>query len=87
METGILYEQMLETLAKTGIEVELRDLADDDITIKSGLCEIGGRKTLIIDERLDTRARLAVAADALRTVDLEGVYVPPAVREFLGLNE
>jgi hypothetical protein len=83
MSAEVTFEMLAQTLERCGVSVELRDLADDDINIHSGLCEIGGRKTLIIDERLGESGRVAVALEAVRSQNLDGIFVPPAIREAL----
>jgi hypothetical protein len=83
MSDGMTFETVAQTLERCGVTVELRDLADDDISIKSGLCEIDGRKTLIVDERLGEKERVAEALKALASQDLAGIFVPPAIRNLL----
>ena len=83
MPKNVTFEMLVLTLERCGVNVEIRDLADDDVNIKSGLCEIGGRRTLIVDERLGENGRVAAAMEALRSQNLDGIFVPPAVRELL----
>lgn len=84
MDQETLYSMLEETLARCGVAIELRDLSDDEVNIKSGLCEVEGRKKLIIHRRLSLSARVAVMADALKRQALDGVYLPPALRDHLG---
>jgi len=83
MSGEVTFEMLTRALERCGVAVELRDLADDDVNIKSGLCEIGGRKTLIIDERLGEGGRTAAALEALKSQNTDGIFVPPAVRKLL----
>ncbi len=83
MERGVDPEQLAEILRRCGIALELRDLSDDDINIHSGLCDMGGKKTLIIDTRLPADTQAGVMLETLKTLDLENIYLPPAVRELL----
>ncbi len=83
MAGEVTFEMLTRALERCGVAVEVRDLADDDINVKSGLCEIGGRKTLIIDERLGEGGRAAAALEALKSQNTEGMFVPPAVRKLL----
>ncbi|MBI3794587.1 MAG: hypothetical protein HY280_07640 [Nitrospinae bacterium] len=84
MEGGVTFEILAHTLERCGVLVELRNLDDEDIIIKGGLCEMGGKKYLIVDERLGDDGRIQTALDALKTLNLEEVFVPPAIREMLG---
>jgi hypothetical protein len=79
----VTFETVIQTLERCGVSTEIRNLDDEDINIHSGLCEVGGRKMLIIDERLREDGRVAAALEALRTLNLDGIFVPPAIREML----
>lgn len=83
MPNNVTFDMLALTLERCGVFTEIRDLTDDDVNIKSGLCEIGGRKMLIVDERLSENGRVAAALEALRTQNTDGIFVPPAVRELL----
>jgi hypothetical protein len=83
MDEGVALETILLALERCGVSTEIRNLADDDIRIESGICEMGGRKILIIDERLNERGRVSAALSALKGQNLDGIFVPPAIRELL----
>lgn len=87
MDAETLHAALEETLAHCGIEMELRNLADDEHNIRSGLCEVEGRRVLILDKRLPPQIQAAIMADTLRDEDLENIYVSPAVRQYLGMGE
>ncbi|MBI5638464.1 MAG: hypothetical protein HZA03_10885 [Nitrospinae bacterium] len=87
MDADTLRAALEETLAHCGIEIELRNLADDEHNIRSGLCEVEGRRMLILDKRLSPRTQAAIMADTLKDEDLENIYVSPAVRQYLGMEE
>lgn len=87
MDADTLRAALEETLAHCGIEMELRNLADDEHNIRSGLCEVEGRRVLILDKRLPPQIQAAIMADTLKDEDLENIYVSPAVRQYLGMEE
>ena len=87
MSGDISFQMLVQTLERCGIFAEIRDLSDDDLNIKSGLCEIGGRKILIVDERLGEEGRIKTAVSALRAQNLDGLYMPPAIRELIENDE
>lgn len=87
MDAETLRAALEETLAHCGIEMELRNLADDEHNIHSGLCEVEGRRVLILDKRLSPRVQAGIMADTLKDENLENIYVSPAVRQYLGLEE
>lgn len=87
MDTEALFTALEETLAHCGIELDIRDLADDEYNIRSGLCEVEGRRVLILDKRLSPKTHAAIMADTLKDENLDTIYVSPAVRQYLGLEE
>lgn len=87
MDADTLRAALEETLRHCGIEVERRDLTDDEHNIRSGLCEVEGRRVLILDKRLPPKIHAAIMADTLRDENLENIYVSPAVRQPLGMEE
>ena len=87
MDADTLREALEETLAHCGIEIELRNLADDEYNIRSGLCEVEGRRVLILDKRLPPKIQAGIMADTLKDENLENIYVSPAVRQYLGMEE
>lgn len=87
MDPETLFSLLEDALSRCGVGIELRDLADDEVNIKSGLCEVEGKKRLIIHRRLPLPARVAVMAGALKQQDLGGIYLSPALRAYLGGEE
>jgi hypothetical protein len=77
----------LENLVKT-LDVDLRyeNLGDDEQDIGSGLCRLRGRRTLLIDRRLDTAARIDVLCRELSRMDLERIYIKPYLRGLINRN-
>jgi hypothetical protein len=73
----------LEALAgRLGIAVRAEPLAGEILDGRAGgLCRLRGRPLVVVDSRLGTEDRIDVLAAALATFDLDGVFVPPAVRE------
>jgi hypothetical protein len=48
---------------------------------RGGMCTLRGRRVLIIDDGKTAAERAEVIARGLAELDLEAIYVPPAVRE------
>lgn len=80
-------ERALEALEgacrRLGVEVRYVDFAADEIRPVSGRCRLRGRDLILVDGALGPQERLRAVAASLRGLDLEGVFLPPAVRELL----
>ena len=83
MEPENIY-QCLEGLAEQlGISIRYQDLYDQELHARSGLCTLRGRHVYIMDRSTSLSDRIRLLSQCLCRMDLEGVYVLPAVRELL----
>lgn len=83
MEPQKTYQYLEELAEKVGISVRYEDLSSPEFTAQSGLCRIRGRSFYIMDTSKDLTQRIAALSECLSQVDLEGVYVMPAIRAIL----
>lgn len=83
MTSDQLYEH-LENLAKQlGISVRYEDLSHPELKATSGLCKIKGQQYYIMDRSMPLQERITLLAGCLGQMNLEGVYMLPALRSFL----
>jgi len=80
MNADLLRSEFEKLARRLDIEIRYTDSGP------SGLCTIRGRRVLFIDRGLDTEAKLVVFAREFRALDLEGIYVVPAIRRLLGME-
>jgi hypothetical protein len=78
-----LLAVLLETAERLGVKVRVEDLQRDETPTASGACKVRGEWVVILDKRSGPEEKIAVLADALRTMDLDGIYLPPAARDLL----
>jgi len=78
-----LLGQLEQAAAQAGIEVRYQNLGDEDVNVGSGLCYLRRKPLLIVDSRLGSEARIAILVRELKSMDLDSVYLKPAVRELL----
>jgi len=83
VESERLLEELKSVVERCGITFELRDLSDNELIIKSGICEVDTRRKLIVDNRLTETGRIKIIIKALRAENLDSIFMPPAVREFI----
>jgi N-dimethylarginine dimethylaminohydrolase len=74
---------LLEELAdKLGIPIRY-ELITDELTGLGGLCRVEGKFILMIHSRATAKEKIQIMTEALRRVDLNEIYVRPALRELL----
>ncbi len=72
-----------EVCRKLGVEVRYEDFSRDEFRPASGRCRLMGRDVVLVDRALGPQERLQALASSVRDLDLEGVFLPPAVREMM----
>ena len=78
-----LFDELVGVAAKLGAEVRLEAFS---IAAASGggLCTLGGRALILIDQHAPTSTRVEVLARALGRLELEAVYMTPEARDAVG---
>jgi hypothetical protein len=82
VEPARLYEALLGVAHKLGVQVRVERLLVDSQR-GGGLCRLRGRDVILLDERASTVERGAALAEALASLDVDGVFMPPEVRLML----
>jgi hypothetical protein len=83
MDLQKTYQYLEELAEKVGISIRYEDLTAYDYSVQGGLCKIKGKYVYIMDSSKDVTDRIAALSKCLARMDLEGIYVVPAVRELL----
>jgi hypothetical protein len=74
----------LEDIAtRLGVELRYENLGYPGIRTEGGLCRLSGKPVILIDRRESRRKKIRILADALNRMDLEGIFIPPAIRNLL----
>lgn len=85
MDDKRLWFLLNEVAQGLGVEVRLESLdGGEDPSAKSGLCRLRGKPVIFIERRQDNAQRCRRLGLGLLALDLDGVYLRPAVRGFLG---
>ena len=78
-----LYERLENLAQQLGISIRYENLSASTIRVRSGLCKVKGRSLYIMDSSKALGEKIRLLKECLSQMDLEGVYVLPAVRRFL----
>lgn len=84
LEPARLWMLLMELAGRLGVEVRLESLdGGEEYQVRGGLCRLGGGLVAFVDRGLPVPARTRQLGRALLTLELNGVYLRPALREFL----
>jgi hypothetical protein len=84
MEPEKIYQYLENIAERIGISVRYEDLSVSGFPTKSGLCILKGKAIYIMDSSHTVHRKIDLLAECLRSMDLEGIYVVPALRSLLG---
>ncbi len=81
-----LHQHLEELLARLGVAVRSETFDPrvfGDNSSRGGLCRLHDRTVVLVDARAPLVERVAVLAAAAASLDIDSVFVPPAVRAFI----
>ena len=82
MDHETMLHHLEELAEKLGIEVRYESAAG-----RVGMCVLRGKRMAIVDSNLRVPDRVAALLSVLAREDLNGVYIPPAVRRGLDATD
>lgn len=89
-EQQLQDEQIMKALEdvadRLSVTVHYEEMRAFEFRIQDGGCRIKGEHRIFIDRKRPLKERISVLAHELQKFDLEGVYIPPLLREqvFIG---
>ena len=83
MEREKTYQHLEDLAEQLGISIRYDDLCDPQAPAKSGLCKLRGRHLYIMDRSTRLSEKIRLLSECLCRMDLDGVYVLPAIRRLL----
>jgi len=76
-----LYQELKNTSEKLGVNVVEKSFKGTGVKVKSGFCKVKNEERFIIDRNKKIQKKIEILATFIGTLEHEGVYVIPAVRE------
>ena len=81
MDDSLILEELLTVLEQNGVSIRREEMGGGG----GGLCEISGKQVCFVDNDANSSQNASICARAVeKVVDIENVYLRPAVREFIG---
>ncbi len=82
--TELTLLEHLETIAvRLGIELRYENLGISGIRSQGGYCRVAGKQMILINRKDSPRRKITILARSLTKVNLEGIFIPPAVRRVI----
>ncbi|GIS84842.1 MAG: hypothetical protein CM1200mP16_11420 [Nitrospina sp.] len=76
-------EDLKRVTEKLAIEIKIANLNDQEFHIQSGYCKFNGKDLILLDKNLSLEEQTEVILQALKSFDLESIYVASWIREFI----
>lgn len=83
MKPEALYHHLKEFAERLDIQVTEHNLRNIGMRVASGLCKVRGENRFIMDKHLSIHLKNRILAAHLGRMAGDGVYVLPAVREYI----
>ncbi|MCK4728431.1 MAG: hypothetical protein KAT27_05880 [Desulfobacterales bacterium] len=83
MEPEKTYQYLEDLAEQLGISIRYDDFSDPEVPATSGLCKVRGRRFYIMDRSKGLSEKISLLSQCLCRMDLDDVYVLPAIRELL----
>lgn len=69
-----------EALDRLDVVIRVETMPEET-NLSGGLCVVNGKYSVIISSRANNAERVDVLLNALRQLDTESIWLPPAIRE------
>ncbi|HDM09153.1 MAG: hypothetical protein DRH15_02605 [Deltaproteobacteria bacterium] len=83
MDTATLLSQLEQLACKLGVEVRYESFEDEPGNCAGGSCRVKGKHLVIVNQNRPLEDQVEVLRRALKSFDLENIYIRPALREYL----
>ena len=79
-------EDLKRVTEKLAIEIKITNLSNQEFHIQSGYCKFNGKDLILLDKNLSLEEQTEVILQALKSFDLESIYVASWIREFIEIE-
>ncbi len=83
MDAQTLFAELEDLLRRLGVTIKTEKLSTTAPWVKGGLYKVKGQTCCLIDSSAPLSETNDVLLDAVAQLDLEDVYIKPAVRELI----
>lgn len=78
-----LLDHLEQIATRLGVELRYENLGVGGFRSEGGYCRVADRPMILINSRDSRRRKILVLARSLNRLNLEGIFIPPAVRKVI----
>jgi hypothetical protein len=83
MTESSMLEHLEEIALRLGVELRYEQLGMGGLRCDGGYCRVAGKPLILVNRKDSRRRKILVLARSLAKLDLEGIFIPPAVRKII----
>lgn len=87
MNDTSLLEHLEELASRLGVTLREENLSSNIYNSGGGYCTVEGRRFIFINKKDSRQRKIRILARSLKRFNLEGIFVPPAVRRIIESSE
>lgn len=78
-----LLQHLEEIAERLGVELRYENLGQSGLRTDGGFCRVSGKPMILVNRKDPRRRKILVLARSLNKLNLEGIFIPPAVRKII----
>lgn len=83
MNENSLLEHLEDIAHRLGVELRYENLCHGVVRSEGGYCRLSGKSIILINRKDSRQQKIKVLCKSLSKLDLQGIFIPPAVRRML----
>jgi hypothetical protein len=87
MNENSLLEHLEDVATRLGVELRYESFASVGVRTDGGFCKVGGKPMILINRKDSRRRQIQILARSLNKLNLEGIFIPPAVRKVIEASD
>jgi hypothetical protein len=80
MNEVTMLEHLEQIAARLGVDIRYENLGHTYARSEGGYCKLSGKEMILVNRRQSNQAKIRVLARSLKRLDLNSIFIPPAVR-------
>ena len=83
MNEATVLQHLEEIADRLGVRLRYENLGQSGIRSEGGFCRVSGNPMILINRRDSRSRKILVLAKSLNKLNLDGIFIPPAVRKII----